>query len=196
SITMPTRNPAGAPIPLPMPTAIGTLPSCPVSGDIAANEMKSTPPRPTAFPRSLWISCLSEISTADAVAVCVSPEPKVSIYPPDTAHRRYGVASRQDCGQPLRCDRLGPDPQARVSRPLLLWSTQRTIRPLQTGCQRVDKRHITTVTRLFSGSARLVTSVRRELSRRSQRRHAQCISWPPDTLIACPVIAAAASPAR
>src|SRR5580693_9777093 len=178
---MPTRNPAGAPTPLPMPTAIGTLPSCPVSGDIAANEMNSTPPSPTAFPRSLWISSLLEISTAAPVAV-FSPEPKVSIYPPDTAHRRYGVASRQECGQPLRCDRLGSDPQARVSRPLLLWSIQRTIRPLRTDCQRVDKGHNATVTRLFSGTARLGDRRCRELSRRSQRRHAQCTSWPPDTL--------------
>src|ERR1700735_4052148 len=172
---MPIRNPAGAPIPLPMPTAIGTLPSCPVSGDIASNEMNTTPPSPPACPCSLWISSLLEISTAAPVAV-FSPEPKVSIYPPDTAHRRYGVASRQECGQPLRCDRLGSDPQARVRRPLLLCSIQQTIRPLRTDCQRVDKRHIRTVTRLFSGTAWLGNRGWRELSRRLQRHHAQCTS--------------------
>jgi hypothetical protein len=36
NMTMPTQKPAGAPIPLPIPTAIGTLPSCPVRGDMGA----------------------------------------------------------------------------------------------------------------------------------------------------------------
>ena len=67
-MTMPTSNPAGAPIPLPIPTAIGTLPSCPVRGDMAANEMNSTPPSPMARWRSLWMSSRWEMSSV-AVAL-------------------------------------------------------------------------------------------------------------------------------
>ena len=47
-MTMPISNPAGAPMPFPSPIASGTLPSWPVSGDMAANEINSTPPSPTA----------------------------------------------------------------------------------------------------------------------------------------------------
>ena len=62
-MTMPTSNPAGAPMPFPRQIAIGTFPSCPVNGDIAANEMNSTPPSPTAAFFSWPISVRCETSS-------------------------------------------------------------------------------------------------------------------------------------
>ncbi len=89
-MTMPISNPAGAPIPLPSPMASGTLPSCPVRGDMAANEMNRTPPSPMAPRRSLWTSSRSEMSSVASGVLLTSPEPRVSIYPPDSVRRRSG----------------------------------------------------------------------------------------------------------
>src|SRR4051794_41461517 len=51
--TVATRNPAGAPSPLPEPIAIGTLPVIAVIGAALATAMKSTPTKPSAPALSL-----------------------------------------------------------------------------------------------------------------------------------------------
>src|ERR1700686_4872749 len=51
--TVATRNAAGVPIPLPKPTAIGTLKSMAEIGAAPVTVRNSTPHRPTALPCSL-----------------------------------------------------------------------------------------------------------------------------------------------
>src|SRR5215218_10257555 len=70
--------PAGAPVPLPNPTATGTLPVIAVIGAAVATAMKMTSKRPTALGLSLpysWVSAPVLLPTPDLVASLPSNAP-------------------------------------------------------------------------------------------------------------------------